>query len=299
MKKILLSTFAASMLLTTSTMAEVNTTKSSKQVIHKATKDATENANNRKVKLIQEALNSLKLTTDALKNLDEKKSGEAKKNIELALGKLEAILSVKDSPKLLPIQNSMLIKNFIGGTKEVEVVLRNVKKLLDNGKIQEAGELLTTVQSEIDITTVNLPMVSYPDALKLAVKYLIEEKPNKAKEVIVLALNTFTEVHKVIPIPLITTLELATVASDIAKDDKDQALKHLISAHEELNKAEIMGYLSKSTTTYKELHALIENVEKEVKGPNKAEKLFEDLGKKLNEFKSKILSSDDKEDESV
>ena len=83
-------------------MAEANTTKSSKQVMHKATKDATENANNTKVKLIQEALNSLKLTTDALKNLDEKNQVKLK-NIELALGNLEAILSAKNSPKLLPI----------------------------------------------------------------------------------------------------------------------------------------------------------------------------------------------------
>jgi len=52
--------------------------------------------------LIQEALNSLKLTTDALKNLDEKNQVKLK-NIELALGKLEAILSAKNSPKLLPI----------------------------------------------------------------------------------------------------------------------------------------------------------------------------------------------------
>ena len=48
---------------------------------------------------------------------------------------------------------------------------------------------------------------------------------------------------------MIPALELAIVASNIAKDDKDQALKHLVFAHEELNKAEIMSYLNKSTTT--------------------------------------------------
>ena len=71
---------------------------------------------------------------------------------------------------------------------------------------------------------------------------------------------------------MIPALELAIVASNIAKDDKDQALKHLVFAHEELNKAEIMGYLSKSTTTHKELHALMENIGKEVNGPDQAEK---------------------------
>jgi hypothetical protein len=39
---------------------------------------------------------------------------DAKKNIELALGKLESILLAKNTPKLLPIENRMVVKNFIG-----------------------------------------------------------------------------------------------------------------------------------------------------------------------------------------
>jgi len=295
MKKIILSTILASTLFTGTLLAESNKTETSKEVISNATKSATTKANDSKVKLTQEAISSLKLTTDALKNLVDKKPEEAKKNIELALGKLEAILALKDTPKLLPIQNKMVIKNFfIGTSKDVEVALKEVNELLSKGKVQEAGELLISIQSEIDITVINLPLVSYPNALKLASKYLIEEKPNKAKEVLELALNTFTEVHQIVPIPLVNTIELATVASQIAQKDKEQALKHLTSAHDQLNKAEKMGYLSKSTTTYKELHGFIEEVEKEIKGKNKAEKLFDNLSKKLDEFKDNIFSSSDK-----
>lgn len=79
------------------------------------------------------------------------------------------------------------------------------------------------------------------------------------------------------PIPLVNTLELVDVASKVAKENKDLALKYLTSADEELKKAEKLGYISSSTTTYKSLHKLIDGVEKEVKGPNKAEKLFKDL----------------------
>jgi len=299
MKKIILSTILASTLFTGTLLAESNKTETSKEVMSNATKSATTKANDNKVKLTQEAISSLKLTTDALKNLVDKKPEEAKKNIELALGKLEAILALKDTPKLLPIQNTMVIKNFIGTSKDVDKLLKEVNELLSKGKVQEAGELLISIQSEIDITVINLPLVSYPDALKLASKYLIEEKPNKAKEVLELALNTFTEVHQIIPIPLVNTIELATIASQIAQKDKEQALKHLTSAHDELNKAEKMGYLSKSTTTYKELHGFIEEVEKEIKGKNKAEELFDNLSKKLDEFKNNIFSSSDKQDNNI
>jgi hypothetical protein len=294
MKETLLSTLVASLLLTNFAIAETTQALTSKEVSIKATQNATKNADDKKVQLVKEALTSLHLSAEALQNLNENKTGDAKKNIELALGKLESILSAKDTPKLLPIENRMVVKNFIGTADDVEKRLDFVKKLIDDGKIQEAGELLITLQSEIDITVVSLPLVTYPDALKLASKYIIEEKPEKAKEVLALALNTFTEVKQIIPIPLINTLELVAIASDIAKENKNQALKHLFMASSELDKAEKLGYVSKSTTTYKQLHELITGVEKEVKGPNKAEKLFEELGEKLKEFKDKVLSSEKK-----
>jgi hypothetical protein len=296
MKKTLLSTLVATLLLTSCSIADTNTTTlSSKEVSAQATKTATKNAKNRQVKLVKEALSSLELSAKALNALNNNQTEDAKKNIELALGKLESILLAKDTPKLLPIENRMVVKNFIGSAKDVEIALDKVKALLDKGHVQEAGELLYSLQSEIDITVVNLPLISYPDALKLASKYIIEEKPAKAKEVLKLALSTFTEVNQIIPIPLINTVQLVATASDIAKENREQALKHLAMASDELDKAEKLGYVSKSTTTYKELHQLIKGVEKEVKGPNKAEKLFKELGEKLKEFKEKILSSDNNE----
>ena len=296
MKKTLLSTLVATLLLTSYSMADTNTTTlSSKEVSAQETKIATQNAKNRQVKLVKEALSSLELSAKALNALNNNKTEDAKKNIELALGKLESILLAKNTPKLLPIENRMVVKNFIGSAKDVEIALDKVKALLDKGYVQEAGELLYSLQSEIDITVVNLPLISYPDALKLASKYIIEEKAAKAKEVLKLALSTFTEVNQIIPIPLINTVQLVATASDIAKENREQALKHLAMASDELDKAEKLGYVSKSTTTYKELHQLIKKVEKEVKGPNKAEKLFKELGEKLKEFKEKILSSDNNE----
>jgi hypothetical protein len=292
MQKIIISTLLSSLLLTGSLMAKSDTELSSKEVNKNATEMATKKVNDTKAVLIKEALSSLEISAKALKNLEENKKDEAKKNIELALGKLEVILASKKVPKLLPIENRLIVKNFVGGAKEVDIALEEVKKLIESGKVQEAGELLISLQSELDISTISLPLATYPDALKLASKYLVEGKIEEAKDTLKLALSTFANVQTIIPIPLINTIELVAVVSSKAKENKELALKYLRSAHDELDKAEKLGYLSKSTTTYKELHLLIKNVEKEVKGPNKAEKLFNELGEKLKEFKSKIFSSD-------
>jgi len=294
MKKVLLSTLVSSLLLTNLALADSNKTLTSKEVCDSATKVETTKAKNSQVKLVKEALSSLELTHKALINLNNNKIDKAKKNIELSLGKLDSILALKNSPKFLPIENQMVVKNFVGTADDVEKVLDTVKKLLSDGKVQEAGELLITLQSEIDVTVVSLPLVSYPDALKLANKYLLENKKEEAKKVLTLALNSFAQENHVVPIPLVNTVELVKVASTVAKENKDLALKYLTSAHDELKKAEKLGYISSSTTTYKALHKLIDGVEKEVKGPNKAEKLFKELTESLKEFKSKIFSGDDK-----
>jgi hypothetical protein len=295
MKKTLLSALVSSLIFTSLATADTNKTLTSKEISKNATLAETKRVEHSKVKLVQEALTSLKLSAKALGDLEANKPEDAKKDIELALGKLEAILTAKDTPKLLPIENRMIVKNFTGSAKDVEIAIEKVKGLLAIGKIQEARVLLSTLQSEINLTVVSLPLISYPDALKLASKYIIEGKPNKAKEVLRLALSTFTEVVHVIPIPIVNSIELIATASRIAKDDKEQALKYLEFASEELNKAEKLGYISRSTTTYAQLHEMIKKIEKEVKGPNKAEKLFQELGEKLKEFKDKILSSSDSE----
>jgi hypothetical protein len=291
MKKTLLSLLASSLILAGTISADENTSISSNEISTKATQKETQRVNNKKAQLVQEALSSLKLSASALAKLDNKQTQEAKQDIELALGKLESILAAKDTPKLLAIDQRVEIKNFIGSAKDVEATVKSVKTLLSENKIQEARELLSSLQSEIDVTVVSLPLVTYPDALKLASKYIIDDKPEKAKEVLKVALSTFSEVKEIIPIPLVNTLRLTEVASDVSKKDKEQALKYLQSASDELNKAEKLGYISKGTTTYKGLYKLIDKIKKEVAGPNKAEKLFQEFAKKLQEFKENIFSS--------
>ena len=291
MQKTLLSTLVASLFFTSVATAESSKNLSSKEVSAQATKTATTNIKSHQIELVQEALKSLELSAKAVADLNENKTDEAKKDVASALGKLEAILAAEHTPKLLPVERQMVVKNFIGTADDVTKALAEVKTLLNLNRVQEAEELLSSLQSEIDVTVVSLPLASYPDALKLASKYLIDGKPAKAKSVLEVALSTFAKEEQVVPIPLINSKELVTIASHIAKEDKEQALKHLAMASDELDKAEALGYVSKSTTTYKVLHEMISKTEKEVNGSNKAEKLFNKLDETLKEFKEKIFST--------
>ncbi len=292
MNKIILSTIVSSVLLAGSICADSFATKDAtiKSVHNTVLNNTKEDAINSQVKLIDEAIESLNLTTNALKNLENNDGKMARKNIELALGKLEVILSAENAPKLLPIDNGMRITNFLGSAEDVKKIVSEVKELLSDNKVQEARYLLSTLQSEINITVISLPLTTYPDALKLASKYILEGKNEEGKKTLKLALSTFAEENQIISLPLANTTHFISLASNIAKKDKELALEYLKEAKDALNKSEALGYISDSAITYKELHEKIETIEKEIKGPNKAEKLFKKFNEKLKEFKSKMLS---------
>ncbi len=287
MKKILVSIVAAGLLFGTSLSASEATKAASRQAVTEAKLKAEKQ--NKEVKIVKEAVEAVALTNEVLADLDKGNKDEAIKKIEKAIGKLEVVMAAPKAPALIPIDSSVEIATYPGSVKDIEVALITVKALLKNNKVQEARRLLNTLRSEIVVKTINLPLASYPSALKLAAKFLHEDRIDEAKNILNQALLTFVEVDVVTPIPLLAADKLIKDAQTIAKKDKKKALDYLKAAKENLKKAEALGYVSESETTYKMLEDSIEKIEKEIKGKNEPEKLFEDLIKKLKEFKDKAV----------
>ncbi len=293
MNRTVLSAIVASSLLLGSVYGAQSKTKSVQEIntiaVEKGQKDAVASQK----KLIQEAIASLDFTQEALENLSKNEAKKAKENIEKALGKLEVILSAEDAPKLLPIESAVAVREYIGTNDDVKKAVDEVKVLLKKGKVQAARLLLNTLQSEIDVTVVSLPLVSYPDALKLAAKYLHDGKTNKAQGILQIALSTFDTTVDVIPLPLLKASDLIIASSDLsAQGEKEKALRYLKSARDELKIAETLGYVSRSDNSYEVLYDTIKAVKKEIEGKNRAEKLFDSLKAKLKDFKEKIFSQE-------
>ncbi len=293
MNKTVLSAIVASSLLLGNVYGAQSKTKSVQEIntiaVEKGQKDAVASQK----KLIQEAIASLDFTQEALENLSKNDVKKAKENIEKALGKLEVILSAEDAPKLLPIESAVAVHEYIGTNDDINKAVDEVKVLLKKGKVQAARLLLNTLQSEIDVTVVSLPLVSYPDALKLAAKYLHDGKTNKAQGILQIALSTFDTTVDVIPLPLLKASDLIIASSDLsAQGEKEKALRYLKSARDELKIAETLGYVSRSDNSYEVLYDTIKAVKKEIEGKNRAEKLFDSLKAKLKDFKEKIFSQE-------
>ncbi len=290
MKKLIVSAAVAITLLSVNAaFASEASQVVSNKAVNKAKIEAKKQQN--QVKIIKEAVQAVTLTQEVLKSLEKGDKNEALKKLEKAIGKLEIVLEAPNAPALIPIDSSVEVVEYPGTVKDIEIALITVKALLKENKVQEARRVLNTLRSEIVLKTVNLPLASYPAALKLAAKFLHEDRVEEAKRVLNQALLTFVEADIITPIPLLKAQLLVEEAKKIAKTDRKRALDYLKEAKYSLKKAEALGYTSDSDTTYKNLEESIEKIEKEVKGKNSAEKLFEELIEKIKDFKEKAIKS--------
>jgi len=285
MKKLLSSIVVAGLLMTNSLAADTKT----ENVKHNAVLKAENKAEQSK-ELIKEAIKALKYTQDAYIYLHKNKTDKALESLKKAIGELTVILNKPNAPYLLPVDVRVEADEYVGDIKNIAKQVRTAKIALAKNQLPLTRNILNTLKSEIDIKAINIPLATYPDAIKLAIKYINENKIKEAQDVIAMALNTLVTTDTIIPIPIVKANDLVIEASKIAKKDKKQTLKYLEEAKKQLKIAELLGYTSTSDTTYKMLKNSIENIENKLNHNKNTDSFFEDLKTKLKEFKEKAVS---------
>jgi len=282
MKRFLSSIVVAGLIATSSFAADAQTNAISHNAVTKA-ETKLQNTNS----LVKEAVLALKYTNDAVIYLNKKDKKRALSSLKKAIGELTITLNTPNAPYLLPVDMDIEASEYLGTIANISKQITAAKVALSANKIPVARDILNALKSEIDIHTINIPLATYPDAIKLAVKYINEGKISEAKDVLAMALNTLVNVDTIIPIPILKAQELVRVAS---KSNKKDALKYLDEAKRQLKIAELLGYTSTSNTTYEMLKKEINKVEAKIKGNKNTTSIFEDLKQKLEEFKEKAVS---------
>lgn len=121
-------------------------------------------------------------------------------------------------------------------------------------------------------------MHTYPDAIRKAVRELVNGRVKQAQNTLALAMNTLAQKEDAVaPIPLLTARGLIEKASEMDKTDKEEVRKRLEFAKAQLKLARLLGYLPDDSATYKELKSKIGAIHEEMEGGNKVEKLYEEL----------------------
>jgi len=225
----------------------------------------------------KEIVEGMQNTFNALQALGKKDKKEAKKDLEAAMKSFNKALKADPSLDLVPIDERLQAYAFMGTSEVIKDRLKVAQQLLKAHDTQAAIDVISPLKDEMDISTIAIPMKLYPIAAKKALDALNKGKEKEALAAIAEAMNSLVVFKAVLPTPLLAAQDLVTEASKLDKSKKKEANKLLDAAKEELKRAELLGYTKKHDADYKHLNESIEAIQKEIKGKNIVEKLYDTL----------------------
>ena len=164
--------------------------------------------------------------------------------------------------------------------------------MLGDGKIQEAAHILSTLVSEIRITTTNIPLGSFPGIIKNAVSLINAGKTVEAGSRLYEASTRLEKKTEVIAIPLLQAEDLLTEATRLEyKEDlsteksRAEVLIFADAAKDKLKLAELLGYGDKDN--YKMLYTVIGEIKATMHSESSA-----DTWAKIAHFLAKLKKAD-------
>ena len=239
-------------------------------------------------KIVEEAVAALNETKNALAALDANKKAEAIAALGKVVGQLEIIIAREPELAFAPIDVRVTTHDLYASLKTIELAKKEAEDLLEDGEVQKARILLKDLASEIVISVVNLPLATYPDAIKAVIPLIDKDKFDEAKAALQAALNTLVVTTHVIALPVIRAEQMLIEAEKLAetekRSDKDnKVLSDLLqNARFQLEMAAALGYGDKKE--YKDFYKQIEEIEKKTDDGKSGKGFFDKVKHSLSNF---------------
>ena len=238
-------------------------------------------------KIMEEAHAAIAQSQKALKALDEKNTEEALKALEMAIGKMEVIVARDPELALARMDVNIIIHDLYTNVDTIKKTLKQAKEYLEDGKVQLARPLVSSLASEMIIESVNIPLATYPDAIKAIVPLIDKGKTDEAKAALQTALNTLVIVQEeVIPLPVIRSKELLKKAEALAekserKDEENKQLTTLLdNAETQLLMAEVLGYGDKKA--FKPMYEQLDTIREKTKEGKSGKGFFDKIKNQIS-----------------
>ena len=211
-------------------------------------KETDSQAADKRKQVLDEAVSALSLTKSALAALDEKESARALATLAEVTGKLELIVAREPTLALAPVDVRTIVHDLFANTETIEAMTDEALDALKHGEVQRARRVLALLASEIVITVTNIPLASYPAAVKAVVPLIDQGKIEEAKAALQSALSTLVEERSVLPLPVLRAKLLLKRAEPLVEDGQrseasNERLETLLNeARQQLEMAELLGY---------------------------------------------------------
>lgn len=260
---------------------------SSKSVHSPVDKQTADAAAERRKLLLSDAAEAIAQTQQALKALEDKKNDVALKALADAIGKLELIVARDSSLKLAPVATNVVTVDVFADPQTVKLAIADARSALSDGDIPRARRLVEALASEARIHTTNIPLATYPAAIKAITPLIDAGKIDEAKTQLQTALNTMVITTDVIPLPklraesLLKDAQALSEKKDRSKGDNEKLANQLKTVREQLQMAELLGYGKKRD--FQPMYAQLESIEKVSAGGKSGAGWFEKVRKQVAE----------------
>jgi hypothetical protein len=258
-----------------------------KQVRPEVEKERQNAKNQADQSLDQDAIAAIKQTRTAIDAIAANKKNDALAAIEAATGKINILLARNAAAALIPVSSEVdVIDAAPLDEKAVQALNHGVSDAVKAKDYPTARLLLYSLMSEIRVRTYNLPLATYPIALRDAARLLDQGQNDKASDTLLTALNTLVVVEKVTPIPVVLARAAVTAAEQQRQKDKNAAQTLLATAKNQLQRCQELGYAA-NAPEYSQLNSNIAQLEKELKGSGDTGSLFAKLKDELSWFSNR------------
>lgn len=182
-----------------------------------------------------------------------------------------------------------IIRDLYSNVDTVNATVKEAKKYLADGKIQQARMVLDGVASEAEIQVTNIPLATYPAAIKAVAPLIDAGKLEGATTALQTALNTLVIESFVLPLPRMRAEAMLAEVEKLAekanrKDDENKKLKDLVeSARHELQLGEALGYGDKNE--YRPLYGQLDDIQTKTEGGKSGQGFFDKIKESMSKLK--------------
>ncbi len=260
----------------------------SKSVQPKVDEKTADAAAEKRKELISDAQSAIAETRKALQALEENKDRKAVDALAVATGKLELVLARNPHLALAPVDTEVVTLDLLANRDTVKAMIKEAKENLSDGEIQKARLLLANLASEIQLRTTNIPLATYPAAIKAITPLIDAGKVDEAKAQLQATLNTLVITTEAMPLPKLRTESLLKEAQTLAekkdrsKEENDKLAKYLNDSREQLQMAELLGYGKKKD--YQSMYEQLDGINKKSAESKSGMGWFDKIKKQLSDL---------------
>jgi hypothetical protein len=155
----------------------------------------------KRVSVLADAVLALDATRNALTALDKGDKSKAVSALERASGKLDLVVSRDPKLAFAPVEVTTAILDLYATPDTVQAVIKDAKDDLSSNRVQQARHSISDLASEADTRVTEIPLATYPAAIKAVAPLIDTGKTQEAKAALEAALNTLVIETVIIPLP--------------------------------------------------------------------------------------------------